>query len=84
MAPISEAHKKADKRYKATEQGKLKQKEAVERYLETGYGQQALDRAQQKYEEKPERKAAKLEWMREYRRRKKLEAQQAKQGKQET
>jgi len=83
MPPISEAKKLADKRYKSTEQGKRKQLEAITRYLETEPGQEALERTQQKYEQKPERKAAKLEWMREYRLRKKQELQQAAESNQE-
>ncbi len=77
MSPLSEAKKQADKRYKASGNGKIKQKEAIARYLETEPGQEALNRAQEKYEQKPERKAAKAEWMREYRLRKKLEQQKA-------
>lgn len=85
MSPPSDALKKAIKRYKSTEQGKQKQQEAFERWAENNPEayRQHIKKAQEKYEQKPDRKAAKAEWMREYRQRKKLEKQQAKQDNQE-
>lgn len=85
MSPPSDALKKAIKRYKSTEQGKQKQQEAFERWAENNPEayRQHIKKAQEKYEQKPDRKAAKAEWMREYRQRKKLEKQQAKQDEQE-
>lgn len=79
MPPTSDAQKQATKRYKSTQQGKQKQQEAFERWVENNPDtyDESLQKAQAKYEQKPSRKAAKAEWMREYRRRKKLEKQQA-------
>jgi type III secretory pathway component EscR len=85
MPPPSDALKRAIKRYKSTDQGKQKQQEAFERWVENNPDayRDYVKKAQEKYEQKPERKAAKAEWMREYRQRKKLEKQQAAPDKQE-
>lgn len=79
MSPTSDAHKQAVKRYKSTEQGKQKQLESFERWVENNPDtyDRSVKKAQSKYEQKASRKAAKAEWMREYRQRKKLEKQQA-------
>lgn len=81
MPPTSDAQKLAAKRYKSTDQGQQKQLEAFERWVENNPQtyQESVKKAQSKYEQKPERKAAKAEWMKQYRQRQKEEKQQAEQ-----
>jgi len=78
MPPTSEAQKRASKRYKSTDEGKQKQQESFERWVENNPEdfRQHVKQAQLKYEQKAERKAAKAEWMREHRRQQKLAKQQ--------
>ncbi len=70
-----DAVKKAKQKYESTEPGKEIRKDANARYFDTDKGKAALKKAQESYESKEERKAARAAWMREYRLRKKLEAQ---------
>jgi len=70
-----EAVKKAKQKYESTEPGQEMRKDANARYFDSDKGKAALKEAQKKYESKEERKAKRAAWMREYRLRKKLEAQ---------